>query len=224
MSSAFHRILSPSSPPFLPSFLYPQSDYFLMWRQAGVIDEQTRVMSTFFVIINDQPGARTFSLVKITFSSQTNGHFEAEKSMQTVVIPQYVYGRHYHDQVLSRQDRTSDTDTGRLKPWNQQCLDAGCPYADYIGDGLCDPLCNIKECGYDTKGGPKEHDKGKKSDCGGPESDWNSTPNMTQTELFDAQVFPFEGKTLYTLEVSCVVILVLCTLKQIYDFFSVLVS
>jgi hypothetical protein len=90
-SSDFHRILTPSSPRFSSSFPYLQSDYFLLWRQAGVIDEQTRVMSVFFVIMNDLPGARTFSLVKFTFSIQTNGRFEAEKSIQTVVIPQYLF-------------------------------------------------------------------------------------------------------------------------------------
>jgi hypothetical protein len=123
-----------------------------------------------------------------------SGAFEASGAHK---YGKYVYG--HNDEVLLRQARADDTDgvTGRVKPWRTQCLDAGCSMITRLSDGYCDPSCNIAACGYDNKGGPPEHAKGStpltKGDCGGPESDWNPTLPVSQTEAFDAQVFPFEG-------------------------------
>jgi len=91
-------------------------NYLSLWRWADVLDDQTRSMTAYVIVQNNQPGMRMYALVKFAFTSSINGKFEAEKTVSQMLIPQYIYGENFGGEGAYTSEHT------RVYPLEILCL------------------------------------------------------------------------------------------------------
>jgi hypothetical protein len=96
--------------PFEPYWWSDWVSHISPMRFTGLIDEQTRKVTTYFISYNTEVGARVYTAAQFEFSRATNGDFKVAEKIKSFRIPQYLYGIDGHE-ITVAADKSRSTKT-----------------------------------------------------------------------------------------------------------------